>query len=227
MLRNRKQQPGSPRAALGSTRAQPARGAPRQPRRGRPYLLVQPQELAVAHPTVQHPVHVDVVGLRGETPLTSQHPSPARGTRATPRSPRTAQCCPQDPATGGTCTPSPPLPSAKLSICPRKHRDPPGPLACPVPGWAGLREPRLPCRHQARLQPARGLAAAAQHTAPQHSLVRRGPLQPWGGSPTYPRLPTDTHDSSPSSGRSCCQQPRAMWGWIKYSGLAQVSTIMC
>lgn len=34
-----------------------------------PYLLVQAQELAVAHPAVQHPVHVDVVGLQGERPL--------------------------------------------------------------------------------------------------------------------------------------------------------------
>lgn len=31
-----------------------------------PYLLVQPQELAVAHSAVQHPIHMDVVGLRGE-----------------------------------------------------------------------------------------------------------------------------------------------------------------
>lgn len=31
-----------------------------------PYLLVQPQELAVAHSAVQHPIHMDVVGLQGE-----------------------------------------------------------------------------------------------------------------------------------------------------------------
>lgn len=28
------------------------------------HLLVQPQELAVAHPTVQDSIHVDVIGLR-------------------------------------------------------------------------------------------------------------------------------------------------------------------
>lgn len=31
---------------------------------GSSHLLVQPQELAVAHSAVQHPVHVDVVGLQ-------------------------------------------------------------------------------------------------------------------------------------------------------------------
>lgn len=47
---------------------------------GPPYLLVQAQELAVAHPAVQHPVHVDVVGLQGraqsepsQIPGRSQH----------------------------------------------------------------------------------------------------------------------------------------------------------
>lgn len=49
-----------------------------------PYLFMQPQELAVAHPAVQHPVHVDVVGLQGKRPVRSQYlshgeiPAPAQ-----------------------------------------------------------------------------------------------------------------------------------------------------
>jgi len=87
------------------------------PRGTAPYLLVQPQELAVTHSAVQHPVHVDVVGLRGETP-SDPRSHRTEGPRGSPGSGN----APEDPARGRWGTPSPPLLPAELSPCPGKRR---------------------------------------------------------------------------------------------------------
>lgn len=68
-----------------------------------PYLLVQAQELAVAHPAVQHPVHVDVVGLQGKGTVRSSvrgrnpRTCPAQRTQDAREQPGKG---PEDPAEG-------------------------------------------------------------------------------------------------------------------------------
>ena len=180
------------------------------------YLLVQPQELAVAHSAVQHPVHMDVVGLQGETSVRSQHPRdgrasgpaqlrahrPPQGEAPAGPSPATAQeevMFPRTLPRGRWGTPSPPRLPAKLSSCPRKHWDPPGTLACPVLSWAPLRELGLPCRHwpqpggtnpSSHLDPLQALPQSTQLRST--SLAGLGPSPALGGSTP----------SSPESGRA-------------------------
>lgn len=116
-------------------------GAQRAPLGTAAYLLVQPQELAVAHSAVQHPVHVDVVGLQGETSVRSQHPPNGRASgpaqlrahRPTRQKPLQAPArhrpgrgdAPEDPTKGqmGHPQPSPP-PDSRAQLLPQEALGP-------------------------------------------------------------------------------------------------------
>lgn len=230
------------RSAVGTVALPHRRGASQQqlppPLGMASYLLVQPQELAVTHSAVQYPIHVDVVGLQGETPIRSQHlpdggalgpaklraHGPPQGEAPAGLSPTAAQEEARLLRTltrGRWGTPSPPLLSAELSPCPGKHRDPLAPSHAPCRAghccrsWVCLAgtgpSPEGPIPAACHPPPGPPPGAAPEHTALQCFPCRARALSSSQGQ--HPQQPGEGQGPHtlrlPMEANACNKQPQA------------------